>query len=322
MKAIAIGQYGSAQVLQVVDLPTPQIRPDQMLVKVYASSVNPIDWKIRSGQLQPFSGYGFPMQLGFDLAGEVVIVGSRVTKFQAGDRVFAYLDSFPGGAYAQYAAVSEQVACQVPANFSYEEAAAVPLAGTTALQALRDLGEIKPGQRVLINGASGGVGTFAVQIAKAMETEVVGVCSSKHLELVQSLGADRVIDYTTTDFTQEPQQYDIVFDAVGKSSFFACRNVLKPNGNYVTTLPTFESLWSVGLTFLFPGQKAKLVFAQANGKDLAQLRDWMEAGKLRPVIERTYPLEDTASAHQESEQGHVTGKLVITVGHEEVALLE
>jgi 2-desacetyl-2-hydroxyethyl bacteriochlorophyllide A dehydrogenase len=313
MKAVFINQYGSTQVLQYGDIETPSINRDQLLVKVHASSVNPVDWKIRAGQLQFLTGYKFPMVLGFDVSGEVVAVGESVTRFQTGDKVYAYLDSLPGGAYAEYAAVSERVACFKPDNMSYEQAAAVPLAATTALQALRDLGQILPGHKVLINGASGGVGSFAVQIAKALKAEVTAVCSTQNVELVQSLGGDRVIDYTVQDFTKDTSFYDIIFDAVGKESFSGCQNILKPNGVYVTTLPDPDSVVQSVLTFLLPGKKSKLIVAQSSGQDLAYLKELIEGGKIRSVIDRTYSLEELALAHAESEQGHVVGKLVIAV---------
>jgi 2-desacetyl-2-hydroxyethyl bacteriochlorophyllide A dehydrogenase len=313
MKAVFINHYGSTQVLQYGTIETPSINRDQLLVKVYASSVNPVDWKIRAGQLQFLTGYKFPMVLGFDVSGEVVAVGESVTRFQTGDKVYAYLDSLPGGAYAEYAAVSERVACFKPDNMSYEQAAAVPLAATTALQALRDLGQILPGHKVLINGASGGVGSFAVQIAKALKAEVTAVCSTQNVELVKSLGGDRVIDYTVQDFTKDTSFYDIIFDAVGKESFSGCQNILKPNGVYVTTLPDPDSVVQSFLTFLLPGKKSKLIVAQSSGQDLAYLKELIEGGKIRSVIDRTYSLEELAVAHAESEQGHVVGKLVIAV---------
>jgi NADPH:quinone reductase-like Zn-dependent oxidoreductase len=313
MKAVFINQYGSAELLQYADVEKPQIKSDQMLVKVHASSVNPIDWKIRSGMIQLLTGYNFPLILGFDVAGVVEEVGNSVTGFQAGDSIYAFLDSLPGGAYAEYAAVSERAACLLPNTMSYEQAAAVPLAALTALQALRDSGEIQPGQQVLINGASGGVGSFAVQIAKALETEVTAVCSTKNVELVETLGADYVIDYTQKDFTQDTKQYDIIFDAVAKESFSRCQNILKPNGIYVTTLPALDTLVQGLLTFLVPGKTAKFMVANSSGKDLAFLKNLIEANKLRSVIAKTYPLSELAAAHEESEQGRVVGKLVITV---------
>ncbi|MEP0885944.1 NAD(P)-dependent alcohol dehydrogenase [Trichocoleus sp. ST-U3] len=315
MKAVTINQYGSASVLHYTDIEQPRIKPEQMLVKVQASSVNPVDWKIRSGQLQLLTGYNFPLVLGFDVAGTVVEVGAGVTRFKAGDEIYAYLDSIPGGAYAEYAAVSERAACLLPNNMTYEQAAAVPLAATTALQSLRDLGLIQSGHQVLINGSSGGVGTFAVQIAKALGAEVTAVSSTKNLELMTSLGADYVIDYTNTDITQNTRQYDIILDAVGKQSFSSCQAILKPNGIYVNTLPMPDTLVQGCLTFFLPGKKAKVVIAQSNSKDLGFLKELIEAGKMRSLIQQTYPLSEVATAHTTSEQGRVVGKLVITMSH-------
>ena len=257
MKAIVIRGYGAAEVLQYEDVEKPKIQPEQLLVKVHASSVNPIDWKTRKGMLSILTGNKFPLILGFDVAGEVVEVGSQVTRFKVGDAIYGST-SFPGGAYAELAVVTESLAAPKPKNMSYEEAATVPLAALTALQALRDLGNIKSGQTVLINGASGGVGVFAVQIAKALGAEVTGVCSSKNLDLVKSLNADLVIDYTQQDFTQGNVQYDMIFDAVAKRSFSDSRKVLKPNGVYVSTLPTPGSNYTEWFNNVFAWSKGEI----------------------------------------------------------------
>ncbi|MDZ8054622.1 MAG: NAD(P)-dependent alcohol dehydrogenase [Aulosira sp. ZfuVER01] len=310
MKAVVIRRYGSAEVLQYEDVEQPKIKPDQILVKIHASSVNPVDWKIRQGMLQLLTGYNFPMILGFDLAGEVVEVGASVRRFQPGDAIYGST-ALPGGAYAEFAAIPENLAAPKPTNLSYEEAAVVPLAALTALQALRDQGNIQAGQSVLINGAAGGVGIFAVQIAKALGTEVTGVCSTKNVDLVKSLGADRVIDYKQQDFTQETGQYDIIFDAVGKRSPSECKRVLKPNGVYITTLPSAESFVQSILTTFLPGQKVKFILEKPNTKDLLYLKELIEAGKIRVVIHRTYPLSELAAAHTESETERAVGKIAI-----------
>ena len=310
MKAIVIRGYGAAEVLQYEDVEKPKIQPEQLLVKVHASSVNPIDWKTRKGMLSILTGNKFPLILGFDVAGEVVEVGSQVTRFKVGDAIYGST-SFPGGAYAELAVVTESLAAPKPKNMSYEEAATVPLAALTALQALRDLGNIKSGQTVLINGASGGVGVFAVQIAKALGAEVTGVCSSKNLDLVKSLNADLVIDYTQQDFTQGNVQYDMIFDAVAKRSFSDSRKVLKPNGVYVSTLPTPEVIIQSGLTMFLPGQKVKFVLEKPNTKDLLYLKDLIETGKMRTVIDRTYPLQELSEAHRYSEGERAVGKIAI-----------
>ncbi|WP_414548928.1 NAD(P)-dependent alcohol dehydrogenase [Anabaena sp. CCY 0017] len=312
MKAVVIRRYGSAEVLQYEEVAQPQIKPNQLLVKVHASSVNPIDWKTRQGMLSLLSGNNFPLILGFDLAGEVVAVGSQVRSFQIGDAVYGST-SFPGGAYAEFAAVPENLIASKPTNLTYEEAATVPLAALTALQALRDQGNIKSGQTVLINGASGGVGMFAVQIAKALGTEVIGVCSTRNLEFVKFLGADRVIDYTQEDFTENSRQYDIIFDAVGKRSLSNCKRVLTPNGIYISTLPTPEVLVQSVLTAFLPGQKAKFVIERPNTEDLVYLKELIEAGKLGTVIDRSFPLAELAAAHNYSQSERTVGKIAIVV---------
>lgn len=312
MKAAVIRQYGSAEVLHIEEIPQPQIKPDQVLVKVYATTVNPIDWKIRKGMLRFLPGLQFPLVLGFDISGEVVAVGDRVTQFKVGDLVYAST-GLPGGGYAELVTIPEKVAALKPTSMTHEEAAAVPGAALTALQALRDQGHVQSEQAVLVNGASGGVGSFAVQIAKALNATVTAVCSTKNIDWVQSLGADRVIDYTSQDFTRDTVQYDIIFDAVGKRSFSTCRPALKSNGIYITTLPNSDTgLWAI-LTSFLPGQKAKFVFQTPSGKDLTYLKELIEAGKLRSVIDRTYLLENIVEAHTYSETEHAAGKIVITV---------
>ncbi|MEL6162487.1 MAG: NAD(P)-dependent alcohol dehydrogenase, partial [Cyanobacteria bacterium J06628_3] len=241
----------------------------------------------------------------------------QVENFRVGDEIYGSL-SVPGGAYAEFAAVSPKVAAVKPANISFEEAAALPVAALTALQSLRDKANIQPSQTILVNGASGGVGIFAVQIAKALGAEVTGVSSSKNLDFVKSLGADITIDYTEEDFTKNQVQYDIILDAVAKQTFDSCKKVLKPNGVYVTTLPTFQNMISIGLTSLFGSQKAKFILAQPNTTDLIYLNQLIEAGKLRVVIDRTYPLQELAAAHIYSESERAKGKIVINgIGNRE-----
>ena len=307
---MVIYKYGGADVLRYEEVEAPKIKPDELLVKVHAAGVNPIDWKIRKGMLKVISGNKFPMILGFDLAGEVLEVGSQVENFQVGDEIYGSL-SVPGGAYAELAAVSQKVAAVKPANISFEEAAALPVAALTALQSLRDKANIQPSQTVLVNGASGGVGIFAVQIAKALGAEVTGVCSSKNLDFVKSLGADFTIDYTQEDFTENQVQYDIILDAVAKQTFDNCKKVLKPNGVYVTTLPTLQNMVSIGLTSLFGNKKAKFILAQPNTGDLIYLNQLIAAGKLRVVIDCTYPLRELVAAHIYSESERAKGKIVI-----------
>jgi 2-desacetyl-2-hydroxyethyl bacteriochlorophyllide A dehydrogenase len=317
MKAIIINRYGSPDVLQYTDVEKPSIKGDQLLIKVYASSVNPIDWKIRQGMLKALTGNKFPMILGFDISGEVVEVGEKVANFQPGDAVYAFLDAspsgLPGGAYAEYVAVAEKFVSLKPNNMTHEQAAAVPLAGTTALQALQEVGSLKKGQKVLINGASGGVGTFAVQIARAFDAEITAVCSTKNVDLVKSLGADKVIDYTQKDFTKDTEKYDIIFDVVSNRSFSECKNNLSAKGIYLTLLPSLDIFINGFLTSFSPGKKAKLFFSKARGKDLDQLKDLVESNQISSVIDRTYLLSEISAAHTYSEQGHAVGKIVIQI---------
>ncbi len=312
MKAAVIYSYGDPDVLQVEEVKNLTISTDQLLVKVLASSINPIEWKMRRGLLKILTGNKFPITLGFDVSGEVVSVGDRVTRFKPGDLIYARMDQLTGGAYAEYAAVSEKAAALKPANMTHAEAAAVPLAGMTALQALRDEGKLIAGQKVLINGASGGVGTYAIQIAKVLgAAEVTGVCSGKNSALVTSLGADRVIDYTQQDFTRESAQYDVVFDAVGNSSLAACKPVLQPKGVYVTTQPYPANYIQSFVSMLLPGPKYKVILLQSKSSDLDYLRTQIEAGKVRSVIDKIYPLAQIAQAHTYAEAERTVGKTVI-----------
>ncbi|MGJ3248045.1 MAG: NAD(P)-dependent alcohol dehydrogenase [Elainellaceae cyanobacterium] len=312
MKAVTIDRYGSSEVLSYSDVPDPSLGDNQILVKVHAASVNPIDWKIRAGMLRFIPGGAFPRILGSDLAGEVVEVRGQ-TDYKPGDEVYGTLNPIKGGGYAQLAAVPSQAIAPKPPTLSYSEAAAIPIAGVTALQALRDKGSLQAGQSVLINGASGGVGTFAVQLAKAMGATVTAVCSQSNFDLVTRLGADRAIDYHQTDFTQESVRYDIIFDAAGKRTFSDCKSALTPNGVYVTTLPNLDVIFYSFLTVLWPGQTCKTILVQPNHDDLMVLNQFLDDGKLQVVIDRTYPLSDASEAHQYSETEHATGKIVMTV---------
>jgi NADPH:quinone reductase-like Zn-dependent oxidoreductase len=312
MKAVVINQYGTPDVLEYRDIDPPTLNNDQMLVRCHASSVNPIDWKIRQGMLKLLTGTNFPKGLGFDVSGVVEAIGDRVTQFKPGDEIYARIDQLSGGAYAEYVAVSEKVAAIKPSNMSHEEAAAVPLAALTALQALRDQGNIKKEHNILINGSSGGVGTFAVQIARVYDTQITGVCSSDHLELVRDLGANMVIDYTQQDFTETGFQYDIIFDVVGNRSFAECAKSLTPGGVYITTQPTPKAFVQNLAAVFRPQKQAKSMIMQPSGKDLAFLTELIEAGKIRAIIDRTYPLANLAEAHTYSQEGHATGKIVIS----------
>jgi 2-desacetyl-2-hydroxyethyl bacteriochlorophyllide A dehydrogenase len=313
MKAVVFDRYGDIDVLQYRELEKPIAKSNELLVRVRASSVNPVDWKIRQGHLQLLTGFNFPRIVGSDISGVVVEVGSEVTQFQPGDEVYTFLNPIAGGACAEYAAVAESSAAIKPKNITHEEAAAVPIAGLTALQALRDLGEIQAGKKVLINGASGGVGMFAVQIAKAMNAEVTGVCSAKNSNFVKNLGADIVLDYAEIDFAKQTQKYDIILDAVGKKTFAECEDVLETEGVYISTLPSFDNLAPMFLSLFMSGKKAKLIVANANNSDLGILRELIESGKVDPIVDRTYSLEEVAAAHTYSETGRAVGKIAIGI---------
>lgn len=311
MNAIIIEQYGSPEVLQTRRVSTPFIEEDEVLVKVKAAGLNPVDYKIRQGKLKKIHKIKFPKVLGYDIAGEVAGVGTKVKNFKAGDEVYAMLPMSEMGGYAGYVAVNEKDLAFKPKNLSFEEAAAIPIGGLTALQALRDQGKLKDrNQEVLVNGASGGVGIFAVQIAKARGATVVGVCSTQNVEMVKSLGADAVIDYTKQDFTQLSAEYDIIFDAVGKRSYSECKRVLSKYGRYVTTGFSPKILLEFGIS-AFTNKKARLVSVHASGKDLELLTNYVEENMLKPVIEKVYSPEEMPLAHQRLESEHVAGKLVV-----------
>ena len=316
MKAILFTEYGSPDVLQFKNVEKPVPGDNEVMIKVYAASANPLDWHSMRGA--PFlARVEFGLQrprdprLGADVAGRVEAVGKNVTQFQIGDEVFG--DIFKGS-FAEYACTNEKLLAAKPANTSFEAAAAVPVAALTALQGLRDKGQIRSGQKVLINGASGGVGTFAVQIAKSYGTEVTGVCSTRNLELVRSIGADHVIDYTKEDFTNNGQRYDLIFDTIGNLSVSGCQRALSPNG--ICAIAGFTTMFHLFQVMLFGGKKVGMMeTAKADKKDLLFIKELLETEKVVPVIDRTYPLNETAEAIRYLETSRARGKVVITVEH-------
>ena len=316
MKAILFTEYGSPDILQFKDVEKPVPADNEVLIKVYAASANPLDWHSMRGA--PFlARVEFGLQrprdprLGADVAGRVEAVGKNVTQFKIGDEVFG--DIFKGS-FAEYACTSEKLLAAKPVNSSYEAAAAVPVAALTALQGLRDKGQIRLGQKVLINGASGGVGAFAVQIAKSYGTEVTGVCSTRNLDLVRSIGADHVIDYTKEDFTNNGQRYDLIFDTIGNLSVSGCQRALSPNG--ICAIAGFTTMFHLFQVMLLGGKKVGMMeTAKADKKDLLFIKELIEAGKVVPVIDRSYQLHETAEAIRYLETSRARGKVVITVEH-------
>ena len=324
MKAITYTQYGSPDVLQFKEVEKPAPGEDEVLVKIHAASVNAADWHLMRGT--PFlarlaNGLQKPKntKLGADVAGRVEAVGRNVTQFQGGDEVFGCIPLHELGSFAEYVCAHEDAVALKPAKMTFEQAAAVPLAAFTALQGLRDKGQIQSGQTVLINGASGGVGTFAVQIAKSFGAEVTGVCSTRNLEMVRSIGADHVIDYTQADFTKNGQRYDLIFDAVGNRSVADYKRALSPSGICAvagfTNLSRLFQVLFLGAWASRTGSKkiGMMETAKANQKDLAFLKELLEAGKVVPVIDRCYPLREVPEAIRYLEAGHARGKVIITV---------
>jgi len=323
MKAIVHRCYGSPAVIRYEDIPKPAPADDEVLVRVHAASVNPLDWHYLEGtpyMVRLDGGFGKPEnpRLGVDFSGTVEAVGAKVTRFKPGDEVFG--GKF--GALADYVAVREERAIALkPANISHEQAAAVAIAAITALQGLRDKGHIRAGEKVLINGASGGVGTFAVQIAKSYGANVTGVCSTKNLELVRSIGADQVIDYSREDITHGAERYDLILDNVSTHSLLEYKRILSPNGIYVMIGSTdpgywFGWLWKPLQAWMlspFTSQKFGMILAELNKDDLATLAGLMQEGKVTPVIDKTYKLSDAAEALRYLEKGHARGKVVVTV---------
>jgi NADPH:quinone reductase-like Zn-dependent oxidoreductase len=314
LQAMVYRRYGSPDVLVLDEIDEPAPADDEILVKVRAASVNRADWHLLTGK--PFlvrlvAGLLKPKfeVLGLDMAGQVERVGKNVRRFRPGDEVFGSAR----GAFAEYLCARESELAPKPSNLSFEEAASVPTAGVTALQGLRDGGRIRAGQKVLINGASGGVGTFAVQLAKAFDAKVTAVCSGAHLDLVRSIGADRLIDYTEEDFTQTGQRYDLIFDTVAKRSFGVCRPALGSRGTYVTTDASPSRQLQARRAAMLGNQRMVALFATVNRKDLVLLRHWLDAGQIKPVIDRSYRLADVPEALRYIARGHAAGKIVVTM---------
>jgi NADPH:quinone reductase-like Zn-dependent oxidoreductase len=321
MKAIVRDTYGSPEILELAEVEKPELPDDRVLVRVHAASVARGDWYALIGIYVGRAEMGLRRPksrlMGGDFAGTIEAVGKDVTDFQPGDEVFGARS----GALAEYVAARTTAVALKPADVTFEEAAAVATSAITALQGLRDKGQLQPGQKVLINGASGGVGTFAVQIAKALGAEVTAVCSTRNVDLVRSLGADHVIDYTRDDFTRSDAQYDLMFDNAGSRSWRECKRVLKPRARVVLVggqmggpvMGPMGHVLSSKLASMFGARKAVFFVAKFNSDDMQTLRELLEAGKVKPVVDRRYPLSEVADAFRYLGEGHARGKVVITI---------
>jgi NADPH:quinone reductase-like Zn-dependent oxidoreductase len=321
MKAIVYTQYGPPDVLRLTEVAKPTPKDHEVLVKVHAASANAADHHLLSGPIPRIMGFGLLKPnsriAGADIAGRVEAVGRNVTQFRPGDEVYGDLSGCGFGGFAEYACAPEHLLAQKPANVSFEQAAAVPMAAVTALQGLRDKGRIQPGQKVLINGASGGVGTFAVQIAKSFGAEVTAVCSTAKVDMVRSIGADQVIDYTRDDFASNGRRYDLILAANGQRSLSDYRRALSPQGTCIATggsMPQIFQAMLLGPLISMTGSNTiSNLLARPSQKDLLFIKELLESGKVVPVVDRCYPLSETAAALRYLGEGHARGKVVITV---------
>lgn len=309
MHAVVYDDYGDASVLRTGRVVVPQRLPGQLLIHVEASSVNPIDYRLRSGELRGLLLFGFPRVPGYDVAGQVVDCDSDAP-FKPGDRVMAYLDHLRGGACAEYVVCPVGVAAKIPDSMPMQDAAAIPLAGTTAIQSLRDHGQIAPGKRVLINGASGGVGAFAVQIANHYEAHVTAVASGHNEEFCLELGADRFIDYRSVDFTKLGEQWDLIFDVAGKSGYLDVRSVLSDGGRYVSTEPDAKEMFMTLVTWPL-SKSGTVMLAKPSADDLRELIHLYELGKLSVTIDSCFSMNQAIEAHCRVEEGVDRGKVVL-----------
>ena len=313
MKAVVTNGYGSIDVLDIKDIEKPKISDEEILVRVQVCSVNPIDWKIRSGQIKMLSGSKPPKVLGGDFSGIVEATGKNVKKFAKGDEVWGHISAFKGGAYAEYIKVKTEDISLKPSGFSFTEAAAIPLAGLTAYQSLVYLGKIKANDKILINGCTGGVGNIAVQIAKFLGCEVTGICSTKNIDYAKKIGVDVVIDYTKDDILKQDEMFDSVYDFVGNLSFSQSQKMMKDRGIFVTALPSIFAFMFADIINFFRSKKSKNILVKSSKDDLEALKNIAESDALIATIEKVFPLEDVKKAHTLSESGRVVGKVVMLV---------
>jgi NADPH:quinone reductase-like Zn-dependent oxidoreductase len=314
MKAIVFKKYGNIDVLKYETVDEPILSENQVLIRVEYASVNPVDWKVRNGTARVLTGLIRPKPafqiLGGDVAGEIEAVGSSVTDFQKGDKVCAILGGIPGGGYAEKVAVNVSQIALIPKSLDFKMAAALPLTGLTAFQAFK-MADLQVNQNVLVNGASGGVGIFAVQIAKAMGAKVTAVCSQRNAEFILSLGADSVVDYEKEDFTKTMKTFDVIYDAVGNSSFKKCKSILSKSGTYITTIPQPISFLQSKLLPYFSPRRVIPILTKSSGEDLAALTNLVDKHQILIPIDAEFPLKNAAAAHDYSQTGRVKGKLVL-----------
>jgi len=313
MRAVIINAYGGFDVLKVAERPVPEAGAGQVLVAVDYAAANPKDTFVRKGRFKVVTGRDFPIALGSDFAGHVVAVGDGITHVTAGDAVYGMINGWRGGAHADYVRVSAAEVAPAPQSIPLDEAAAIPLASMTALQSLRDCANIQAGNTVVINGASGGVGTFAVQIARNYGAQITAICSERNADMVRDLGADTVIDYTQQDVTEAMPTADIIFDVFGNLSFGKVSQRLKRGGVYVTTVPNPRNYFDMARTRFFGSKRAYVVVVESTIRDLELLAQWVDAGKLRPVIDAHYPLEDIVAAHKHLQTKRTRGKIIIDI---------
>lgn len=311
MKAAIFHAYGKADVIDIVDIPAPSAGDDEIIVRVKAASINPKDIFIRKGYFKQFTGSTFPMQTGFDFAGEIVEVGNRIVDYQTKDAVFGMIGGWSGRACSEFISVKPNQISHQPGNLTYVEAAALPLVSLTALQALRDMGHIESGKRVCINGASGGVGSMAVQVAKRYNAIITAISSKSNHTMMKSLGADVCIDYHEIDIAHSQNRFNIFFDVFGNQFFEKVKPILASDGTWISTVIRPEVDAAVQQTLFSTEQKAKQIMVQPDANDLALIRQWVEAGEINPIIHSVYSLEQIKEAHKQQETKHTRGKLVI-----------
>lgn len=313
MKAMLIYKYGGPEVFEWQDFHVPPLKDDEILIKAYGSSVNPVDCAFRQGQLKTFFRLDFPAVLGVDVSGIVEKTGKNVTRFSIGDRVYAFTGLNRNGAYAEYTAIPEAYAALIPGSLTVTQAGAVPVVGLTAYEAFVDIAPIKKGMNVLINGAGGGVGTFAVQIAKALGAHVTAVCSESKALLVKNLGADRIVNYHRENIFHTDKKFDVILNCVRGSDIGKWKSLLNNNGKQVVIAANPVQMPMISLSNIFSSRKSIIFNVKPNGKYLQELSDLISAGKVKPIISKTFPLEELSMAHQHCETESVAGKIAISI---------